>query len=74
MVRDGSQAFVGSQSLRKLELDGRREIGLIVNDTRIARKIQAVFDQDWQHSAGKNNGKGEKDKDKEKEKNDAKVA
>lgn len=47
MVRDGSEAFIGSQSLRKLELDGRREIGVIVHDTRIARKIQAVFENDW---------------------------
>src|SRR5205814_5920262 len=28
IVRDGQEAFVGSQSLRKLELDGRREIGV----------------------------------------------
>ena len=51
MVRDGSDAFVGSQSLRKLELDGRREIGVVVHDTRIARKIQAVFDEDWRRNA-----------------------
>jgi phosphatidylserine/phosphatidylglycerophosphate/cardiolipin synthase-like enzyme len=47
MVRDGSDAFIGSQSLRKLELDGRREVGVIVRDARIARKIQAVFEEDW---------------------------
>ncbi len=51
MVRDGSEAFIGSQSLRKLELDGRREIGVIVHDTRIARKIQAVFEGDWRRKA-----------------------
>jgi cardiolipin synthase len=51
MVRDGSDAFIGSQSLRKLELDGRREIGVIVHDTRIARKIQAVFEHDWRRKA-----------------------
>ena len=50
MVRDGAMAFVGSQSLRKLELDGRREVGVIIHDTRIAKKIQAVFDADWKHS------------------------
>jgi phosphatidylserine/phosphatidylglycerophosphate/cardiolipin synthase-like enzyme len=47
IVRDGASAFVGSQSLRKLELDGRREVGVIVNDSRIARKIAAVFEADW---------------------------
>ena len=51
VIRDGVQAFLGSQSLRKLELDGRREIGVIITDSRIARKIRAVFEADW--SAGK---------------------
>jgi phosphatidylserine/phosphatidylglycerophosphate/cardiolipin synthase-like enzyme len=53
MVRDGAAAFVGSQSLRKLELDGRREVGVIVTDTRIARKIQSVFEADWKESGPK---------------------
>lgn len=51
MVRDGTVAFVGSQSLRKLELDGRREVGIIIHDGRVARKIQAVFESDWEHAA-----------------------
>jgi cardiolipin synthase len=47
IVRDGAGAFLGSQSLRKLELDGRREIGVIITDSRIAKKMQAVFEADW---------------------------
>ena len=47
IVADGTTAFVGSQGLRKPELDERREIGLIVKDMRIARKIQSVFEADW---------------------------
>ena len=47
MVRDGSSAFVGSQSLRKVELDGRREVGVIVSDTAVARRMQEVFEADW---------------------------
>jgi cardiolipin synthase A/B len=50
IVRDGQEAFVGSQSLRKLELDGRREIGVVVNDSRIVKKIAAVFETDWAHA------------------------
>lgn len=50
MVRDGSAAFVGSQSLRKLELDGRREVGVIVADARVAKKIQSVFEADWKNA------------------------
>lgn len=50
IVRDGSMAFVGSQSLRKLELDGRREVGVIIHDVRVAKKIHAVFESDWEHA------------------------
>ena len=50
IVRDGSQAFVGSQSLRKLELEGRREVGVIVKNGAIARKIAATFEDDWKRS------------------------
>jgi phosphatidylserine/phosphatidylglycerophosphate/cardiolipin synthase-like enzyme len=56
IVRDGAEFFVGSQSLRKLELDGRREVGVIGTDVRAVRKIQAVFESDWaasQAPAGK---------------------
>jgi cardiolipin synthase A/B len=53
MVRDGDTAFVGSQSLRKLELDARREVGVIITDSRIAAKIQSVFENDWAESAPK---------------------
>lgn len=60
MVRDGSDAFVGSQSLRKLELEGRREVGVIVHDTQIAKRIQDVFERDWLRAAGKKEPK-EKD-------------
>jgi phosphatidylserine/phosphatidylglycerophosphate/cardiolipin synthase-like enzyme len=51
IVRDGKAAFVGSQSLRKLELDGRREVGVIVKDAATVKKIQAVFEADWARTA-----------------------
>jgi phosphatidylserine/phosphatidylglycerophosphate/cardiolipin synthase-like enzyme len=47
IVRDREAAFVGSQSLRKLELDGRREVGIVVDDRRVARQIAGVFEDDW---------------------------
>jgi phosphatidylserine/phosphatidylglycerophosphate/cardiolipin synthase-like enzyme len=67
MVRDANSAFIGSQSLRKLELDGRREVGVIVNDSRIAKKLQAVFDADWEKAKPKPAPK-EKEKEREKQK------
>jgi cardiolipin synthase A/B len=53
MVRDNSAAFVGSMSLRKLELDGRREVGVIVNDASIVKRMQEVFEADWQKTMTK---------------------
>jgi len=50
IVRDGAEAFVGSQSLRKLELEGRREVGLIVKNGGIVRKMIATFEDDWKAS------------------------
>jgi cardiolipin synthase len=47
IVRDRQRAFVGSQSLRKLELDERREVGLIVRDVPIVKEIHRVFERDW---------------------------
>ena len=51
IVRDGNRAFLGSQSLRKLELDKRREVGLIVDDPSVVRGIQEVFEKDWAQTA-----------------------
>jgi len=51
MVRDGGWVFIGSQSLRGMELDERREVGLIFRDARIARKIRETFEADWTASA-----------------------
>jgi len=51
IVRDGTRAFVGSQSLRKEELDRRREVGLIITNPTVARKLLQVFESDWAISA-----------------------
>jgi hypothetical protein len=47
IIRDGRQAFVGSQSLRPAELDSRRELGLIVRDAKIVKRLLATFESDW---------------------------
>jgi len=51
IVRDRAQAFIGSQSLRQLELDARREIGVIVRDSSIIKDLCRVFEEDWKASA-----------------------
>jgi hypothetical protein len=46
-VRDCSEAFIGSQSLRALELDGRREVGLFCRDPKVVKTIADLFETDW---------------------------
>ena len=46
-VRDGSEAFVGSQSLRALELDGRREVGILSRDPKVVKAMADLFETDW---------------------------
>ena len=68
IIRDGEAAFIGSQSLRKLELDGRREIGVVVSDERVVKKMHDVFEADWALTPEAKQAAAEKDKEKEKEK------
>ena len=47
IVVDSTYFFIGSQNLRKTSFDERRELGIIVEDTALARRIERVFDEDW---------------------------
>jgi cardiolipin synthase len=62
IVSDGTRAFVGSQSLRKDDLENRREVGLIINNPGVARKIMQVFESDWADSSKRAKAKAEKEK------------
>jgi phosphatidylserine/phosphatidylglycerophosphate/cardiolipin synthase-like enzyme len=58
IIRDGDRAFLGSQSLRRLELEKRREIGVLIDDPKVVRQMQTVFEQDWAlTSSGKKEAK-----------------
>lgn len=64
MVRDGNRVFLGSQSLRRLELDKRREVGLIVDDPSVVRGIHQTFEEDWALTpSGKKGADQDKDED-----------
>jgi cardiolipin synthase A/B len=52
IIRDGRQAFVGSQSLRPAELDSRRELGLIIREPKAVKKLLATFESDWATNDG----------------------
>ena len=47
IIRDAQRVFIGSQSLREMELDARREVGLIFRDSRIAGRLVKTFQEDW---------------------------
>lgn len=47
IVRDGREAYVGSQGLCRRELDLRREVGLVVRAPGVARRMAACFEDDW---------------------------
>jgi len=59
IIRDGRQAFVGSQSLRAVELDSRRELGLIVRELKVVRKVVATFESDWSTTPKRRGGKSD---------------
>src|SRR6266511_211831 len=54
MIRDGRRAFIGSQSLRRLELEKRREVGVIITDETVVAQMQKILESDWaQTDSGK---------------------
>jgi len=52
VVRDGHSVFVGSQSLGRVELDERRELGVIVRHAGVVRAVQRTFETDWALAKG----------------------
>ena len=51
IIRDRTHAFIGSQSLRQLELDARREIGVILRDGEVLKSLVRTFEEDWAASS-----------------------
>ena len=47
IIRDGERAFLGSQSLRRVELEKRREVGIIITDERVVEEMLEIFEDDW---------------------------
>jgi phosphatidylserine/phosphatidylglycerophosphate/cardiolipin synthase-like enzyme len=63
IIRDRRQAFVGSQSLRRAELDSRREVGLIVRDSQVVKKLVDTFEGDWSATSAKKAASAAKETD-----------
>jgi cardiolipin synthase len=66
IIQDGRRAFLGSQSLRRLELDERREVGVVITDPQVVHQLASTFESDWAETdSGK---KAAKEMEEEKEK------
>jgi cardiolipin synthase A/B len=46
-MRDGRDAFVGSQSLRRLDLEKRRGVGVFISNAAVVRELVNTFERDW---------------------------
>jgi phosphatidylserine/phosphatidylglycerophosphate/cardiolipin synthase-like enzyme len=47
IIQDRRKAFIGSQSLRRLELDERREVGVVLTDAPVVKELVQTFESDW---------------------------
>jgi phosphatidylserine/phosphatidylglycerophosphate/cardiolipin synthase-like enzyme len=52
IVQDEARVFIGSQSLRRAELEKRREIGVILEDRKVVLGVAAIFESDWAGTDG----------------------
>jgi phosphatidylserine/phosphatidylglycerophosphate/cardiolipin synthase-like enzyme len=68
IVRDRKTLFLGSQSLRRLQIDGRREIGVIAPHVKLVTAVARIFDQDWEKSVKKEEKATKKEEKKEEKK------
>ena len=48
IIQDDQRVFIGSQSMRRVALERRREIGLIVRDSGVVASVADVFEGDWE--------------------------
>lgn len=68
IVQDGRKAFLGSQGLRRIELDERREVGVIITDKRVIRQLITTFEADWALTESGRKEAEQQQKEKEKKK------
>ena len=48
ILRDDRELFIGSQGLRTIELDRRRELGIVLRDRSAIKRFRDVFERDWE--------------------------
>ncbi len=48
ILRDDLELFIGSGGMRTIELDRRREVGIILRDRSAVKRFRRVFEDDWE--------------------------
>jgi phosphatidylserine/phosphatidylglycerophosphate/cardiolipin synthase-like enzyme len=51
VIVDGARAALGSMNLRTESLDRRREVGILIEDPNAVKRLNAVFNSDWEDRA-----------------------
>lgn len=49
VVVDGHAAFLGSENFSRTSLDKNREVGLLIDDAAVVKRLEETFRHDWQH-------------------------
>ena len=50
LIADGERALIGSMNIDRSAFDLRRELGIVVDDPPILKRLVDVFDRDWDES------------------------
>ena len=50
LIADDRRALIGSMNIDRSAFDIRRELGIVVDDGPILKRLLKVFDHDWDHS------------------------
>ena len=74
ILRDEREMFIGSMGLRALELDKRREVGIILKDRTAARQFRELFEEDWAKTESGKKAEKEKEKTSEEKKEEKPAA
>ena len=47
LIADGARALIGSMNIDRSAFDLRRELGIIVDDGAVVKRLVEVFERDW---------------------------
>ena len=47
LLADGDRALMGSQNIDRSAFDLRRELGVVVDDAHVVKRLAELFEHDW---------------------------